>query len=121
MPVAPFCSACSMSSGSSMLACSSTWMPSSVSARLLRRRLQLLPRELELVLLQPVLGEHGAIGIDDDDVVAAVDDQHLAVADQLARVVRRDDRRDVEAARDDRRVRRDAAEIGEERARNDDA
>ena len=32
-----------------------------------------------------------------------------------ARVVRRDDRRNVEAARDDRGVRRDAAQIGEER------
>ena len=78
--------------------------------------LELLPLELELALLQPVLGEHRAIRIDDDDVVVAVDDQHLAVADQRARVVRRDDRRHVQAARDDRRVRRDAAEVGQERA-----
>ena len=84
--------------------------------RLGAQALQLLPLELELALLQPVLGQHRAIGIDDDDAVLAVDDQHLAVADQRPRVVRRDHRRHVEAARDDGRVRRHAAQVGEERA-----
>ena len=51
--------------------------------------------ELELALLQPVLGEHRLVGIDDDDVVGAVDDQELVLADQRPAVVRADDRRDV--------------------------
>ena len=50
-------------------------------------------------------------------VIAAVDDQHLAFADQLARVVRGDDGRNIEAARDDRGVRRGAAQIGQEAAK----
>ena len=77
--------------------------------------LQLLALELELALLEPVLGEHRAIGIDDDDVARAVDDEQLVVLDQRARIVRGDDRRHVEAARDDRRVRGDAAQVGEKR------
>ena len=73
-----------------------------------------MPLELELVLLDPVFGEHRAIGIDNDDVAAAIDDQKLVLADQRARIVRRDDCRNVEAARNDRGVRGDPAEIGQE-------
>ena len=78
--------------------------------------LQLLPLEVEFALLQPVFGEHRAVGVDDDHAALAVDDQHLAVADQLPRVVRRHHRRHVEAARDDRGMRRHAAQVGEKRA-----
>ena len=67
-PPAPFSSACSRSSGSSMLAKSSMCTPSSVVGGLRAQPLELLPRELDLALLQPVLGEHRAVGIDDDDV-----------------------------------------------------
>ena len=77
--------------------------------------LQLLPLELELALLEPVLGEDRTIRIDDDDVARAVDDQQLVLPDQRARVVRRNDRGHVQAARDDRGVRSHAAEIGQER------
>ncbi len=71
--------------------------------------------ERELALLQPVFGQHRLVRIDDDDVVRAVDDQKLVLADQLPRVVRRDDRRHGEAARDDGGVRRRAADVGQER------
>ena len=71
--------------------------------------------ERELALLQPILGEHRLVGVDDDDVVRAVDDQELVLADQLPRVVRGDDRRHGEAPRDDRRVRGRAADVGQER------
>ena len=77
--------------------------------------LELLALDLELALLQPVFGEHRAVGIDDDDVLGAVDDQELVLAYQRARIVRRNNRGDVEAAGDDRRMRGGAAEIGEER------
>jgi len=72
--------------------------------RLRPQALQLLPRDIELVLLQPIFGQHGAVRIDDDDVVRAVNDQQLAVADQLSRVMRRDNRRHIKASRDDRGV-----------------
>ena len=75
---------------------------------------ELLPFEFELVLLDPVLGKHRAIGIDDDDVAAAIDDQKLVLADQRARIVSRNDGGNVEAARDDRGVRCDPAEVGQE-------
>ena len=84
--------------------------------RLQAQALQLLALELELRLLQPVLGEHRPVGVDDDDVRVTVDDQDLAVADHPARVVRRHHRRHVEPARDDRGVRRRPAEVGQERA-----
>ncbi len=77
--------------------------------------LQPRPLERELALLQPVLGQHRLVRVDDDDVVRAVDDQELVLADQLPRVVRRDDRGHREAPRDDRRVRRRAADVGEKR------
>ncbi len=80
------------------------------------KTLQLLPLEIELALLQPVFGEHRTIGVDDHHTALAVHDQHFAVADQLPRVVRRDDRGHVETARDDRRMRGHAAQVGEERA-----
>ena len=45
---------------------------------------------------------------------SAVDDQQVVLADHVARVVQADDRRDVQAARDDRGVRGDAADVGDE-------
>ena len=71
--------------------------------------------ERELALLQPVFSQHRLVRVDDDDVVRAVDNEELVLADQLPRVVRGDDRRHGEAPRDDRRVRRRAADVGEER------
>ena len=97
MPVAPFFSACSMSLGQLDVRVQLDVDAVERVGALGAQPPQLLPRELELVLLQPVFGEHRAVRIDDDDVVAAVDDQHLAVADQLARVVRRDHGGNVEA------------------------
>ena len=81
---------------------------------LVAQALQLLALEIELVLAQLVFGERLAVGIDDDHALRAVDDHELVLADQLARVVQRDDRRDVEAARDDRGVRSRAAQVGDE-------
>ena len=60
---------CARSSGSSMFAYSSMRRPSSVSAGFVRRRLSFCALELELALLQPVLGEHRPVRIDDDDAV----------------------------------------------------
>jgi hypothetical protein len=76
--------------------------------------LKLLPCQLDLALLQPVLGEHRTIGVDDDDVLGAVDDQQLVLADQPTRIVRRHDGGDVETARDDRGMGAGAAQIGQE-------
>ena len=114
MPAAPLSFACATSSGSSMLACSSMRVPSSVAARVVLRRLSFCALEIPLLLAQLVLGEHGLVGIDDDHAVRAVDDQQFVLADQLARVVQRDDRGDVQAARDDRGVRGGAADVGDE-------
>ena len=77
--------------------------------------LELLPLEVELFLLQAVLGEHRLVRIDDDDAMRAVDDQPLVFADQAAAVMHRDDRGNAEALGDDRRVRRRAAQVGQER------
>ena len=76
--------------------------------------LQLLPLELELALAELVLGEHLPVGVDDQHPGRAVDDEQLALADHLPGVVQADDRREVEAARDDRGVRGDAADVGDE-------
>ena len=102
------------SSGSSMFACSSTVTPSSVVARMLRRRFSFRRSSSNCVLAQLVFGERLAVGIDDHDALRAVDDQELVLADQLPRVVQRDDRGDVEAARDHRGVRGRPAEVGDE-------
>jgi hypothetical protein len=93
-----------MSCGSSMLAKSSTGVPSSLAL------------EAELRLAQAVLGEHQRIGVHDQHALHAVDDQQLAFADRLERMVQADDRRNREAARDDRGVRGDAAHVGDEAA-----
>ena len=98
-----------------MLANNSISSPSSVVGRRRLEPLELLALDLELALLEPVLGEHRSVRIDDDDVLGAVDDQELVLAYQRSRIVGRDHRRHVEAAGDDRRMRGDAAEIGQER------
>ena len=66
------------------------------------------------MLPQLVFGQRLRIGIDDNHALRAVDDHQFVFADQLARVVQRDDRRDVEAAGDDRGVRCGATQIGDE-------
>ena len=98
-----------------MLANSSMSAPSIVAAGVVFEPLELLPCKLDLALLQPVLGEHRTIGVDDDDVLGAVDDQQLVLADQATRVVCRHDGGDVETARDDRGMGAGAAQIGQER------
>ncbi len=75
---------------------------------------QLRAPELELALLQPVLGENRLVRIDDDDVIRPVEDQELVFTDQRAAVVGGRHRRDGEAPRDDRRVRRHAAQVRDE-------
>src|SRR5207244_7416496 len=42
--------------------------------------LELLALQLELPLLEPIFGQHRAIGVDDDDILGAVDDQEVALA-----------------------------------------
>ena len=84
--------------------------------RLRPQSFELLPRDIELVLLEPIFGQHRAVGIDDDDVIRAIDNQQFAVADQLSRVVRRDNRRHIKTPGDDCRMRRDAAQVGQESA-----
>src|SRR5262249_26343092 len=75
---------------------------------------QLLALDFELVLTQVILGEGRLIGIDDHHALGAVHDQQLVLADQLARRVQGDDRRNVQAARDHSSVRGDPAQIGDE-------
>ena len=75
---------------------------------------ELLFFEIPLVLAQAVFGQRLRIGIDDDHAERTVDDQQFVFADQLARALQRDDRRNVEAARDDRGVRGGAADVGDE-------
>jgi hypothetical protein len=60
---------------------------------------QLAPLDLQFRGAQPVLGEHVAVGVDDDRAERAVDDQQVAVADQFARMTQRHHRRHIEAAR----------------------
>lgn len=86
--------------------------------RLRRRELQ----ALQLALLQQLLGlavriflEDDRRRIDDHDALVAVDDDQVVLADQRARVLHADRGRNAETARDDRRVRRAPAEIGDER------
>jgi hypothetical protein len=83
-------------------------------------RLAQAPEPLALGLEQRlavlVLGQHQRVGVDDQHALLAVDDQHLAFADRLARVVQADERGDAEAARHDRGVRGDAADVGHETA-----
>ena len=66
-------------------------------------------------MLEPVFGKHRSVGIDDDDILGAVDDQELVLAYQRARIVGRDHGGHVQTAGDDRRMRGDTAEIGQER------
>ena len=77
---------------------------------------QALALGLDLGLALAILGEHHGVGVDDEQPALAVDDQELAFADGLERVVQADDRRDRERARDDRGVRGDAADVGDEAA-----
>ena len=82
-------------------------------ARILQA-LQLAALDLDLALAQLVLFEHVLVGVDDDDAARAVDDQLFLVADQLAGVVQAEHRRDAQAARENRRVRGEAADVGDE-------
>ncbi|MDR9274782.1 hypothetical protein FEP29_03782 [Burkholderia multivorans] len=83
-----------------------------------RRELQ----ALQLALLEQLLRlpvriflEHDRRRIDDHDALIAVDDDEIVLPDQRARMLHADGGRNAEAARDDRRMRRAAAEIGDER------
>ena len=78
--------------------------------------LELLPLDVELRLAQLVLAQHDGVGIDDQHALHAVDDHQLVLADHVPRVVQADQRRDAEAACDDRGVRGDAADVGDEAA-----
>ena len=60
------------------------------------------------------IGQLLIAGIDDDRVKVGVDDDQIAFLDDAARVFGADHCRQSEAAREDRRVRRRAAELGDE-------
>ena len=115
-PCAPDSCTSPMSCGSSMLANSSTGVPSSVADGRRLQALELLPLQAVLRLAQPVLAQHHRVGVDHQHALQAVDDQQVVLADHLARVVQADQRRDVQAARDDRGVRGHAADVGDEAA-----
>ena len=114
MPVAPLSRTCATSSGSSMLACSSTVDAVEGGGARVAQALELLPLELPLVLAQAVLGERLLVGSTMSHALRAVDDHQVVFAHQLPRVVQGDDRRDVQAARDDGGVRSGAAQVGDE-------
>ena len=76
--------------------------------------LQLALLERLLALPVRILFQHDRRGIDDHDAVIAVDDDQVVLADQRARVLHADRRRNAETARDDRRMRGASAEIGDE-------
>ena len=100
-------------SGSSMFAHRSI----SYRERLRRRKLQ----ALELARLQcffalpiRILFEHDRRRIDDHDAMITVDDDEIVLTDQRARVLHADRCGNAKAARDDRRMRRAAAQIRDE-------
>lgn len=62
----------------------------------------------------PILGQHQIVRIDDHHALQAIDDDQLVFADQLARMVQRDYRRQVQAAAQDSGMRGGAADIGDE-------
>ena len=76
--------------------------------------LELGALEVQLFTAQLVFREHGSVGIDDDHAVVAVHDQHFILADQRARLVQCHHRGNVQAARDNCRVRRGAADVRDE-------
>jgi hypothetical protein len=78
--------------------------------------LELLPLQAVLRLAQAVLAQHHRVRVDHQHALQAVHDQHVVLADHVARVVQAHQRRDVEAARDDRGVGGDAADVGHEAA-----
>src|SRR3954449_6801652 len=78
--------------------------------------LELLFLELPLLLPQPELRQHRLVRIDDYYAAVAVHDQQLAFADQCTRVMKRNDRRNVQAARKNRGVRGGSAQVGDEAA-----
>ncbi len=65
------------------------------------------------------IGQLLIAGIDDDRVKVGVDDDQIAFLDDAARVFGADHCRQSEAAREDRRVRRRAAELGDESGKVD--
>ena len=69
--------------------------------------------QFPLALAQPVFGQHRLVRVDDDDALAAVDNDQFALANQAARMVQRHDGRDVEAARENRGMGSGAADIGD--------
>src|SRR5690606_11189606 len=76
--------------------------------------LEFLLLELELFLPQVVFGQGALVRIDDDHTLIAIDDDQFAVSDQAARPLQGDDGRDVQAARQNRRVRCRTADVGDE-------
>ena len=64
--------------------------------------------------LEPVFLEDRAVGRDDEDAGIAVENDPVVFFNQFARMVQGDDRGQRQAARHDRRVGRDAADVGDE-------
>ncbi len=76
--------------------------------------LKTLLLQLAFAAAVPVFLKDGRTRIDDDDAVVAVDDDAIVLADQRAGVVHAHGRRDVEASRDDGRVRGAPAQVRHE-------
>ena len=76
---------------------------------------EFLPLEFPQVLLEPVFGQHRFIRLDDDHALRAIDDDELIFAQQFAGRVQRDDRRNRQAARQNRGVRSRTTQVGHKR------
>ena len=75
---------------------------------------ELATLEFDLALAQSKLLEHAHVGVDDQHTARAVDDQHFLVANQLPSVEQTQHGRNAQAARQDGRMRRRTADIGDE-------